>query len=211
MPKNATPTQSQKDKWEAVYQTKDSMAVSWFEAEARQSLDLLEAIGATPHHSLIDIGAGVSPLIPDLWARGWRDLSALDLSARALALSKARLPEPDAVDWIVADMRNWTPPRTYDLWHDRAALHFLTEEEDRARYHSALLQALPKGGHALIATFAPDGPQACSAQPVVQYDAPAMMAFLGDSFALRHTGRFTHVTPSGGEQRFSAVVAQRIG
>jgi hypothetical protein len=200
---------SQQQKWEDVYATKDPKTVSWFEAEARQSIDLLDKIAATPNNSLIDIGAGVSPLVPDLWARGWRDLAALDLSANALAISKAKLPEAESVQWIAADVREWHPKRRYDIWHDRAALHFLTCARDQARYHRTLLAALPVGGHAIIATFAPDGPKSCSGQQIEPYDAGQLMQFLGPRFTCRHNQRFSHFTPSGSEQRFSAVVAQR--
>ena len=130
----------------------------------------------------------------------------------ALETSKARLGErADKAHWLVADAATWTPSRTYDVWHDRAAFHFLTDEQDRAGYIGRLRQALKIGGHAIIATFALDGPDKCSGLPVARYDAARLGQTLGSGFKLLRSQRNDHATPWGSHQRFQFSVFQRVG
>jgi len=126
-----------------------------------------------------------------------------DVSENAIATAKARMGEPTAmVKWIVADVTQWEPTRRYDLWHDRAAFHFLTEAADRTAYVESLTSALRPGGHAIIGTFAVDGPERCSGLSVVRYDAELLSATLGNAFAFVETRRHDHRTPMGSVQRF---------
>lgn len=196
--------------WQAVYQDKGEDRVSWFQATPAISLDLIRAVGAKANAAIIDVGGGASRLVDGLVAEGYRDLTVLDLSANAIALAKVRLgAAAAAVDWIVADVTQWRPERHYDVWHDRAAFHFLTDAADRAAYIERLTAALRPGGHAIIATFALDGPERCSGLPVVRYDAERLAATLGDAFSLVETRRHDHQTPLGGIQHFQFSVFRR--
>src|SRR5207253_535409 len=136
------------------------------------SLDALARIGAKPSQSLVDIGGGASTLVDALLDRGWHDLTVVDIAAPALAASKARLGErADSVVWEAADIRSWSSGRSFDLWHDRAAFHFLTDAVDRVAYRRVLDEGTHAGSHVIIATFALDGPDKCSGLPVRRYDA----------------------------------------
>ena len=188
--------------WEHVYRNKASDDVSWFQHDPRPSLDALKFRGPD-HQSLIDVGGGASRLVDTLDAQGWHDLTVLDISGAALAQARARMGARAAnVRWIVADLTAWQPDRTYDVWHDRAVFHFLTDSGQRAAYLGALKRVLCPGGLAIVATFAPDGPDKCSGLPVCKYDAQTMGAELGPAFRLLHTFREVHRTPGGVPQPF---------
>ena len=189
--------------WQSVYTSKAENSVSWFEAEPAVSLALIVLTGTPEDAAVIDIGGGASRLVDRLLERGFGDVTVLDLSAAALDAARARIGASAAqVQWIVADVTTWEPPRRYALWHDRAALHFLTDPTDRDAYLARLRRALLPGGHAIIGTFAPDGPARCSGLPVQRYDAESLSAALGPEFELLDSRRHTHVTPAGAEQRF---------
>ena len=189
--------------WDNVYRTKREDEVSWFQASPTVSLDLIHASGIGRNAAIIDIGGGASRLVDALLDEGFTDVTVLDLSEESLATTKARLGvRASSVTWIVADVTTWQPPRTYDLWHDRAALHFLTAPEDRAAYAERVLRAVRPAGHVIIGTFAPDGPERCSGLPVVRHDAESIGKVLGPSFELIESRRHDHQTPMGGSQKF---------
>lgn len=189
--------------WDQVYATKGEREVSWFEERPTLSLDMLACASATVDAAIIDIGGGTSHLVDALLDRGFLNPTVLDLSAAALAAAKARLgPRGDGVTWIAADVTQWQPARQYDVWHDRAALHFLTGPADRAAYVATLRRALQPGGHAIIATFAPEGPERCSGLPVQRYDAQSLGRLLGPEFELLQTRRDVHRTPWDAAQVF---------
>lgn len=189
--------------WESVYATKGETGVSWFQETPRPTLELLALIGATNRAAVIDVGGGASRLVDSLVSRGYEDVAVLDLSPAALATAKARLAaKADRIQWIAADVTKWEPSRTYDVWHDRAAFHFLTDPADQAAYLDRLRRALRRGGHAIIGTFALDGPQMCSGLPVTRWDAQGLGALLGPDFVLVDARPHDHVTPGGARQRF---------
>jgi SAM-dependent methyltransferase len=189
--------------WEGIYTTKGETEVSWFQETPAPSLELMALIGATRRSAIIDIGGGASRLVDSLLSQGCLDVTVLDLSQAALAAAKARLGDKaKEIAWVVADVTTWEPSRTYDVWHDRATFHFLTDLADQAAYVDRLRRALRRGGHAIIGTFALDGPEKCSGLPVVRYDANSLRAVLGEEFVLIDTRRHEHVTPSGATQRF---------
>jgi SAM-dependent methyltransferase len=189
--------------WENLYQSKGEHDVSWFQDTPTPSLELLDEIGVTPAASVIDIGGGASRLVDRLIERGFRDVTVLDLSEAALAAAKDRLGDrASRVTWIVADVTQWEPMTAYDVWHDRAAFHFLTEEADRAAYLARLRRGLEIGGHAIIATFALDGPARCSGLPVVRYSPDCLRQTLGADFTLITSRNDSHATPWGGTQSF---------
>jgi SAM-dependent methyltransferase len=196
--------------WENVYRTKGEREVSWFQEKPWISLELIRSAGATRHSAIVDIGGGASRLVDALVAEGYDAVTVLDLAESALAAAKTRLGQSAAgVTWVVADAVKWKPLQSYDLWHDRAAFHFLTDETDRAAYVACLREALRPGGHAIIATFALDGPERCSGLPVVRYDAASLGKVLGDAFNLVETRGHDHHTPMGTTQRFQFSLFRR--
>jgi trans-aconitate methyltransferase len=197
--------------WRTVYTDKQPEDVSWYQATPEQSLLALDQFGTVPSQSLIDIGGGASTLVDALLARGWRDLTVLDIAAPALAAAQVRLGERAAeVTWQVADITAWQPPRRYDIWHDRAVFHFLNQPEQRAAYVRALGAGLAQSGLAIIATFALDGPEKCSGLVVERYDAEKLAQTLGSGFHLEATWRDVHLTPWGASQAFTWCVFRRL-
>ncbi|WP_345944130.1 class I SAM-dependent methyltransferase [Bradyrhizobium sp. NBAIM02] len=164
---------------------------------------MIRAAGSDRDTTIIDVGGGASRLVDALLQDGYRDIAVLDLSANALAAAKKRIgPAASTVDWIVADATTWRPTRTYDVWHDRAAFHFLTDPRDRVAYGERLRSAVRPGGHVIIATFAPDGPEKCSGLPVQRHDSTSLAAELGPEFKLVETRSETHHTPWHSTQAF---------
>lgn len=189
--------------WDHVYATKGEAEVSWYQDSPAISLEMIRV--ASPNHdaAIIDLGGGASRLVDALLQDGYRDVTVLDLSANALELAKKRLGgAASMVDWIVADATTWQPAKIYDVWHDRAAFHFLTDPRDRAAYVERLRSAVAPGGHVIIATFAPDGPEKCSGLPVQRHDSASLAAELGPEFELVETRRETHHTPWDSTQAF---------
>lgn len=189
--------------WENLYRTKSDREVSWFEESPTLSLDLIRATGVDRKAAIIDIGGGASRLVDALLDDGFEDVTVLDLSEAALATSQARLGVRAApVDWLLADVTVWEPPRAYDVWHDRAVFHFLMQSEEQAAYAAQVLKGVRVGGHVIVGTFAPDGPERCSGLPVVRHDAASIGAVLGGVFTLVESRRHDHRTPAGTIQRF---------
>jgi SAM-dependent methyltransferase len=200
--------------WENVYTTKSENEVSWFQQSPAPSFELIVQAGAVSHSAIIDIGGGASRLVDHLVEQGFEDLTVLDLSGAALAAAKSRLEShpgvnAERVNWIVADATTWEPAKSYDIWHDRAAFHFLTDVSDRAAYIARLGRGLKIGGHAIIATFALDGPEKCSGLPVARYDSASLGRTLGTAFKLVHTQRHEHATPWNSRQIFQFSVFRR--
>lgn len=197
-------TNQGKSHWEGVYTTKAADSVSWFQATPTPSLNALDFLGAGTGQSLIDIGGGASTLVDALLERGWSDVSVLDISEAALAKSKHRLGrQAEAVSWIVADITEWAPTRSFEIWHDRAVFHFLTESGDPLAYRERLHEALAPRGTVILATFAPNGPERCSGLPVQRYDADGLAAELGPEFEKLRDWTEDHVTPAGTRQAFT--------
>jgi SAM-dependent methyltransferase len=204
------PPESRQAHWEDVYTRKGENEVSWFQESPAPSLELIAQIGATPASAIIDIGGGASRLVDNLVDRGFEDVTVLDLSETALGAAKTRLGSRAAqVHWIVADATLWEPLQAYDVWHDRAAFHFLTEDRDRAAYVARLERAIKIGGHAIIATFALDGPERCSGLPIIRYDPATLGQAIGRAFQLVDTRRHAHATPWGSGQSFQFSVFRR--
>lgn len=199
------------DHWNEVYARATPSLVSWYQKEPSTSLAIIGELGLPQDAVLLDVGGGASTLVDALLLTGYSDISVLDVSGVALAAARARVGETAVVTWLNEDLLAWSPPRTYDLWHDRAVFHFLTEPAQRDLYRAALHAALGSGGHAVIATFAPDGPEFCSGLPVVRHDAGSLGRELGPHFVVEDTRRQEHVTPAGVVQPFTWVVARRRG
>ena len=198
--------------WETLYETKASTDVSWYQSTPSRSLELLTAAGLSPATTVIDVGGGDSLLVDALLERGVRDVTVLDLSGAALRRARARLGDRAAeVTWLEDDITAAVlPEAAYDIWHDRAVFHFLTDQIDRARYVRAATSAVRIGGMLIIATFALDGPTRCSGLEVARYSPQDIAAAFGDAFTLKRGLADVHRTPDGGEQRFSYAVLQRV-
>ena len=195
--------QDRKSHWETVYGTKGEQEVSWFQETPAASLDLLDADGVTLDSAVIDVGAGASRLVDALLARGYRNVSVLDVSGAALATARTRLgSQADAVHWIESDITQWSPSDRYDVWHDRAVLHFPLSEGERNTYRRALAAAVRPGGLIVIGTFDLDGPEKCSGLTVQRYSGDSLAQMLGDGFERIDTRSEEHATPWGSVQRF---------
>jgi len=196
--------------WEQVYRTKEPDQVSWFQADARLSREMI--VGAVPDRtaSIIDIGAGASTLADGLLGAGYRHLTVMDLSSAALELAKVRLgPLASSVTWQTADVLTAAlPAQAFDVWHDRAVFHFLTDPVDRTRYVAQVCHAVRPGGIVLVATFAEDGPLRCSGLEVARYSAAELHAQFGPAFTVLTSDRELHTTPSGATQSFTYCVLQ---
>jgi SAM-dependent methyltransferase len=199
-----------KEHWDAVYTTKANDEVSWFEADPTISLDLIQQVSPPPK-SIIDVGGGQSFLVDRLLDSGIGKIAVLDISNVALDRTKERLGErASQVEWIEADVTSISDVGTFDLWHDRAVFHFLTEPKDRESYLKLAAKSIPVGGHLIIGTFATDGPDKCSGLPVCRYDAESMASALGSRFMLVSSQNYLHTTPWGKEQHFFFGVFQRV-
>jgi ubiquinone/menaquinone biosynthesis C-methylase UbiE len=198
--------------WNRVYTTKQRTEVSWYQPTPTRSLELLREVNAGPGTTLIDVGGGDSTLVDAVLAERLGTLTVLDISGAALARAQERLGDrAHAVTWLEGDVTQvLLPHAAYDIWHDRAVFHFLTDASDRARYVATATAALKPGGALLMATFAEDGPQKCSGLEVARYSAAQLAQTLGDAFHLVRSFHDSHRTPSGGEQRFLYAVFSRV-
>lgn len=193
-----------KSHWEKVYQTKRPDEVSWYRPHLDVSLQLIEEAAVNRDAQIIDVGGGESTLVDDLLARNYQKLSVLDISHAALAVAKERLGDhADRVTWLCGDVTTFGFGRhQYDVWHDRAVFHFLTDAEDRANYVRQVAKAVKPGGHVIVATFGPEGPMKCSGLDIVRYDPDALHDEFGPSFQLVKHLTELHRTPAGSIQQF---------
>jgi ubiquinone/menaquinone biosynthesis C-methylase UbiE len=190
--------------WESVYQAKRADEVSWFQREPAVSRELIQRVAPDRSSRIIDVGGGASTLVDALLATGYEALTVLDIADGALAQARVRLGErAGRVQWMAGDVRTIDlPAAAFDVWHDRAVFHFLTDARDRAAYAGQLRRAVRPGGHAIVATFAEDGPERCSGLPVVRYSPEALRLEFGEPFRLIDSVRELHTTPSGSSQSF---------
>jgi len=200
-----------KEYWESIYQTKEPNEVSWYQEKPETSLNLISETGIEKNAKIIDVGAGASKLADNLLALGFRNITALDVSSNALNESKKKLGDrANNVKWIVSDLREFETNERYDLWHDRAVLHFLTEEEDIKRYIELVRTYLKPKGYVIVSTFSVNGPKRCSGLDVRQYSEDSMKTlFTG----FEHIKSFEeeHLTPWGSSQIFIWGVFRKRG
>ena len=195
---------SSREHWDSVYATKGSERVSWYRPHLDRSLAFLEAAGVAPAVAIIDVGGGASTFVDDLLDRGFTNVTVLDLSQAALDSARARLgTRASKVRWICADVTEARlPAGTYDFWHDRAVFHFLRDPVLRERYVAAVRRSLKPGGHIVVATFGPHGPEKCSGLEVLHFTPEALHAEFGSDFARLASATEIHTTPWGAEQEF---------
>lgn len=194
--------------WDDRYDTIGASSVSWFEETPAVSLELLDALGVTPRDSVVDIGGGASRLVDNLLQRGHRDVAVLDVSAVAVDEARRRLADPAEVEWIASDLLQWDPPRTWSVWHDRAVLHFLVDDNDRATYVGLMRRALEPGGAFVIGVFAEDGPTECSGLPVRRSSPSELASLVGDATVAAEWRR-VHRTPAGVDQPLNWLAGRR--
>lgn len=193
-----------KTHWDKVYSTKAPDAVSWYRPHLETSLALIERAADTRSDSIIDVGGGESTLVDDLLARGYKNITVLDVSETAIEVTRKRLgAAAEQVRWLVADITEIElEPDAYDLWHDRAVFHFLTTPEQRSAYIRQVARAVRSGGHVIVSTFGPEGPTKCSGLEVMRYDASSLHGEFGARFQLVEHFKELHQTPFGTTQQF---------
>lgn len=198
--------------WNQVYEARDAERVSWYAPHLSRSLELIDEARLGPRAAIIDVGGGASTLPADLLDRGYGDVTVLDIARSALDTARERLGDrADAVSWIVGDVTTVElPARRYDLWHDRAVFHFLTDEADRAAYLAQVSRSLRPGGRIIVATFGPEGPEQCSGLPVVRYDDAGLQRQFGSAFERVRCLEERHETPWGSEQSFVYCLCRRL-
>ncbi|AMV35530.1 Trans-aconitate 2-methyltransferase [Pirellula sp. SH-Sr6A] len=197
--------------WENVYQTKKPTQVSWYEAEPNVSMNLILQSAGTTRGRIIDIGGGQSLLVDRLLDAGFQHVTVLDISPTAISATKSRLGEQaKKVNWMVADITAVKSLGEFDIWHDRAVLHFLTDAEDQLLYVDLLKRTLAPRGYFIVGAFAKGGPEKCSGLPVQQVDEQSMQELLGSDFRLVQSLLHLHTTPTSNPQHFYYGVFQRI-
>lgn len=203
---------SRKQHWDDVYDNKTTTKVSWYTPHLARSLELIERAALGPSAAVIDVGGGASTLPADLLERGLADITVLDISHTALRTARAALgPRAASIKWITGDVTSVELPRqAYDLWHDRAVFHFLTDAEQRQAYLEQVQRALRPGGKVVVATFGPQGPLKCSGLEVVRYDDATLVQQFGALFERVHCVQEHHTTPWGSEQEFVYCLCRRV-
>jgi SAM-dependent methyltransferase len=194
--------------WDAVYRTKAPEAMSWTAPHLETSLEWIERAAPERSAAILDVGGGVATLAGDLLEQGYEHLTVLDLASSAIERARAELRSragaaAERVRWVVGDVTKVElPAAAFDVWHDRAVFHFLTKLEERAAYVQQVERALKPGGHVVIATFGPEGPEQCSGLATCRYDAPGLAREFGADFAVVRSTVVEHRTPWGALQSF---------
>jgi SAM-dependent methyltransferase len=195
--------------WDSVWQTRRADDVSWHQPDPELSRRLIRQL-STPSSSVVDVGGGASRLVDHLLADGYEDVTVIDIADAALEQARRRLADREAmVTWITGDITEHDFGRTFDVWHDRAVFHFMTDDAERERYLGTMRLSLVSGALAILATFAPDGPDRCSGLPVRRYGEAELTAVLGDGFEPVSHHREMHMTPAGAPQSFVYGVYRR--
>ncbi|MDG1334208.1 MAG: class I SAM-dependent methyltransferase [Crocinitomicaceae bacterium] len=193
---------SRKEHWETVYETKTPDQVSWTQKTPQTSLNFIHSFGEDKSVSIIDVGGGDSHLVDCLLDEGYSNISVLDISAKALERAKLRLGErASLVNWIVSDITTFKPNQQFDIWHDRAVFHFLTDPVDIASYVSTVEQSVSK--NMIIGTFSEDGPLRCSALDITQYSATSLSEAFENKFEVISCLNEDHATPFDTIQNFT--------
>jgi SAM-dependent methyltransferase len=190
--------------WERIYSTKAPTEVSWFSPHLETSLALVERVAADRSASIIDVGAGESTFVDDLIGRGYFNITVVDLSQTAIDHTRNRVgAAAERITWLVGDITQiHLPEHSYDVWHDRAVFHFLKDQAERLAYVRQVASAVKHGGHVIVGTFGPEGPEKCSGLEVMRYDAGSLHDEFGARFRLVESSNELHETPFGTTQQF---------
>jgi SAM-dependent methyltransferase len=196
--------------WEAIYREREPDRLSWFQPAPEDSMALIAESAVPKGGAIIDVGGGASRLAGELVRAGYSDITVADISAAALERARVELgADAERVNWVEADVRSHDFGRRFQLWHDRAAFHFMVEPADRDAYLENLRRSVASGGHAILATFGPQGPTRCSGLPVQRHDAAELGELLGPEFRLVSSRVADHQTPSGVSQQFVYALFER--
>lgn len=200
-----------KKHWESIYQSKESDEVSWFQSKPTTSLEFIQRYDLPRSSRIIDIGGGDSLLVDHLLNMGYQDITILDISEKAIEKAKKRLGDKaDKVKWIIEDAANFQTTEKYDFWHDRAAFHFLTDENEIEKYLNTLNKGVKPKGILVIGTFSEDGPEKCSGINIKKYSERTMTDRLKNFFEKIKCITIDHKTPSGSIQNFIFCSFSRI-
>lgn len=193
-----------KDHWENIYQSKSVKEVSWFQEHADLSLNFIKKANGNLDANIIDVGGGASVLVDNLIANGYRNITVVDISEHALSIARERIGEQATnISWVAGDVTTIIfPKHHFDIWHDRAVFHFLTDPADRQRYVENMINFVKPGGHVIVATFSLNGPTKCSGLDIIQYSPEKLQNEFGEGFSIVNHVEEKHKTPSGGEQQF---------
>ena len=203
-------TFNRKSHWENIYTTKELHEVSWFQPIPETSLNFIRELCPNKLAKIIDVGGGDSLLVDHLLELGYQDLSVLDISEAAVTRAKHRLGEKaERVTWIVADIATFEPTAQYDLWHDRAAFHFLTNETEIKHYQEITRNHIVPNGHLVLGTFSDQGPKKCSGIDITQYTETTMSALFTERFEKVTCIYVNHPTPFNSMQHFIFCVFKR--
>ena len=196
--------ENRKQHWDQIYEDKAIIEESWYEPMPEISLKSIDDCELDKGAAIIDVGGGDSFLAEFLVAKGHTDISVLDISETALERAKKRLAEKaDGIQWLVQDILDFIPEKQYDLWHDRAAFHFLGDDEQVERYLQVLKRAVKPGGFVVLGTFSDKGPEKCSGLKVKRYSVAEMQKLFSEGFINLSCKNVDHKTPSGKIQNFT--------
>jgi trans-aconitate methyltransferase len=198
-----------RDHWDHIFVARPESDRSWSQDAPTPSLDRIAAVTTDLAAPIVDVGGGASRLVDHLVSNGHTDVTVLDISSTALHEAATRLGHAPGVQWVASDLLEWQPAREYAVWHDRAVFHFLTDPDHQRRYAELARRAVAPGGQVVLATFAPDGPTACSGLPVQQWSADGLAAHFADGFTLVEHAVLVHRTPGGADQPFTWVTLRR--
>ena len=202
-----------KNHWEQIYKVRPCEQLGWYTPHLQTSVNWVDELQLAANARLVDVGGGASTLVDDLLEQGYRSITVVDISERALSKAKQRLgKKAELAVWLAGDITAFTfPANTFELWHDRAVFHFLTTSDAQQRYLHNLTTALKPGGHVIIGTFAPEAPPRCSGLPVQRYSAELLQKTLGPKFQLQRERQDMHVTPGGVEQMYQYCHFSKVG
>lgn len=197
--------------WNHIYETKELKEVSWYQSKPETSLAFIEGLQLPKSASIIDMGGGDSFLVDHLLAAGFENITVLDISEKAIEKAKHRLGDAaQKVNWLVADAAQFQPHEKYNVWHDRAAFHFLTDEDEIDSYVKTCQQHITKGGTLILGTFSENGPKKCSGIEIKQYSKEALTAQFQNGFEKIECINLDHETPSGGIQNFTFCKFKKV-
>ncbi len=201
---------NRKQHWETVYTRHQDHELGWYQSDPELSFRLIEK--ASPSRGrVIDVGGGTSRLPEKLLDRGYQKIAVLDISATAVAKAQARLAQrADRIQWIIADITEAQNLGQFDVWHDRAVFHFLTDPADRKHYVELAGRTLPKGGRLIVGTFALNTPPRCSGLDTCHYDAAGLAAQFGAEFRVVDEVSHLHTKPTGTQQHFIFLTLERV-
>ncbi|MCQ9205820.1 MAG: class I SAM-dependent methyltransferase [Omnitrophica bacterium] len=194
---------NRKTHWERAYKNQSSHKLSWYQDYPEISLRLIASTKVAAESNIIDIGGGASKLVDFLLQQGYKNITVLDIAGNSIEKAKLRLGgKANNVKWIETDITNCNLEIQYDIWHDRAVFHFLTNSQDRKRYIKTLKQSLKPNGNVIIATFSLSGPKKCSGLKIARYSPESLLGELGNDFKIIETIDEVHITPANAKQNF---------